>query len=54
MLEGHSRLMEISRQKDALYAKADFSEEDGMLAGELEEAFAELDGYQAESDAESS
>ncbi len=53
VLEGHSRLMEISRQKDALYAKTDFSEADGMLAGELEEAFAELNGYQAESDAES-
>jgi len=53
VLEGHTRLMEISREKDALYAKADFTEADGYRAGELEELFAEMDGYQAESDAES-
>lgn len=53
VLEGHARLMEVARKKDALYMKEDFSEADGFLAGELEEEFAEMNGYQAESDAES-
>ncbi len=53
VLEGHAQLMAISREKDALYAKEDFSNEDGIRAGELEEMFMEMDGYQAESDAES-
>lgn len=52
VLEGHSRLMEVSREKDALYMKEDFSEADGIKAGELEEEFAEMNGYQAESEAE--
>jgi len=49
---GHSKLCEIQAKRDALYAKEDFSEEDGILAGELEAEFAELNGYEAESDAE--
>lgn len=53
VLEGHKRLMEVSREKDALYAKADFTEKDGMRAGELEEEFANMNGYEAESEAES-
>lgn len=52
VLWGHQRLMEVWREKDALYAKPDFSEEDGIKAGELENEFAELGGWQAESDAE--
>lgn len=51
VLLGHPRLMEIQRQKDALYAKEDFSEEDGILAGELEMEFAELNGYEADANA---
>ncbi len=45
MLKGHARLCEIMEQKDALYAKPDFSEEDGLLAAELEGEFAELNGW---------
>ena len=52
VLLGHSRLMEIIREKEALYAKEDFSEEDGIRAAELEGEFAELGGREAESDAE--
>lgn len=48
---GHKRLVEIMEKKDALYAKAEFTEEDGMLAAELESEFAELNGWEAESDA---
>ena len=51
VLLGHKRLMDIQKQKDALYAKEDFSEADGILAGELETEFAELGGWEAESDA---
>lgn len=51
VLEGHPQLIAIAREKEALYMKEDFSEEDGIKAGELEEAFAEMNGYQAESDA---
>ena len=53
VLLGHPRLIEIMKQKDALYMKEDFSEEDGILAAELEGEFAELGGWEAESDAES-
>ena len=49
---GHKRLVEVMDEKDALYAKADFSDEDGIKAGELETEFAELGGWDAESDAE--
>lgn len=51
VIMGHTRLYSIMKEKDALYAKADFSEEDGMRAGELEGEFAELNGWDAEPDA---
>ena len=51
VMMGHARLFEIMEEKNALYAKPDFSEEDGMRAAELEGEFQELDGWQAESDA---
>lgn len=51
VLEGHSTLWAVMREKDALYAKPDFSEADGLRASELEERFAELGGWNAESDA---
>ena len=52
VLSGHKRLMEIIKEKEELYAKSDFTEEDGIKAGELENEFAELDGWEAESNAE--
>lgn len=51
VLQGHKRLVEIMKEKDALYAKPDFSEADGMRAADLEAEFAELGGWEAESDA---
>jgi len=48
---GNHVLYDIMKEKDALYAKPDFSEEDGIKAGELEAKFAEMDGWNAESDA---
>ena len=51
VIMGNQRLYDIGKQKDALYAKEDFTEEDGNLAGELEAEFAELGGWEAESDA---
>lgn len=51
VIMGHQRLYEITEEKNALYAKADFSDEDGMRAAELEGEFAELNGWEAESDA---
>lgn len=51
VLMGHEELWKIAQEKDELYAKEDFSEADGMKASELEERFAELDGWNAESDA---
>ncbi|NOU58582.1 ABC-F family ATP-binding cassette domain-containing protein [Marinifilum caeruleilacunae] len=48
---GHAELWEIMQEKNAIYAKPDFSEEDGIKASELEEKFAEMDGWNAESDA---
>ncbi|MBP1155502.1 MULTISPECIES: ATP-binding cassette domain-containing protein [unclassified Paenibacillus] len=51
VVKGHARLFQIMEEKDALYAKPDFSEEDGMRAAELEGEFQDLDGWQAESDA---
>ena len=53
VLMGHKRLVEVMQQKDALYAKEDFTEEDGLLAGELETEFAEMGGWEAESEAQS-
>ena len=52
VLMGNPRLIEIMEEKDALYAKPDFSEADGVRAGELEAEFADMDGWNAESDAE--
>ena len=49
---GHKRLVEIMDEKDALYAKADFTEEDGVRASELESEFAELGGWDAEYEAQ--
>ena len=51
VIMGNARLYEIMQEKDALYAKEDFSEEDGVKASELEGEFAELNGWEAESDA---
>ena len=51
VIMGNRRLYDIMKETDALYEKPDFSEEDGMRAAVLEEEFAELDGWEAESDA---
>ncbi|MDD6857537.1 MAG: ATP-binding cassette domain-containing protein [Lachnospiraceae bacterium] len=51
VIMGNARLYEIMKEKDAIYAKEDFSEEDGIKAGKLEEEFATLNGWEAESDA---
>jgi ATPase subunit of ABC transporter with duplicated ATPase domains len=51
VISGQSRLTEVIREKDELYAKADFSEADGVRAGELEALFAEMGGWEAESNA---
>lgn len=53
VLIGHKRLWDISKEKDALYMKEDFTEEDGIRAGELEAEFAGLGGWEAESEAKS-
>ena len=53
VLMGHTVLWDIMQEKDALYAKPDFSDADGIRAAELEEKFAELEGWNAESDAAS-
>ena len=52
VLLGHGRLVEIMKEKEILYSKEDFTEEDGIKAAELEGEFAELGGWDAESDAE--
>ncbi len=51
VMMGHERLWQIIKEKDELYSKPDFSDEDGVRASELEGEFAELDGWNAESDA---
>ena len=51
VIMGNKELYDIMKEKDAIYSKPDFSEEDGMKAAKLEERFAELDGWNAESDA---
>lgn len=51
VIMGHTRLFEIMTEKDALYAKPDFSDEDGMRTAELEGEFADLEGWNAETDA---
>ena len=51
VLMGHTVLWDVMKQREALYAKEDFTDEDGIKAAELEEKFAELEGWNAESDA---
>ncbi|KAB7706194.1 ATP-binding cassette domain-containing protein [Bacillus aerolatus] len=51
VIMGHTRLYEVMQEKDAIYMKADFTDEDGMKAAELEGEFAELNGWEAESEA---
>ncbi|WP_413523827.1 ABC-F family ATP-binding cassette domain-containing protein [Latilactobacillus curvatus] len=51
VIQGHKKLYEVMQTKDALYAKADFTEEDGMKAADLEAEFAEMNGWDAESEA---
>ncbi len=53
VIAGNARLFEIKNEKDAIYAKEDFTDEDGIRASELEAEFAEMNGWEAESDAES-
>ena len=51
VIMGHAKLYKVMAERDALYAKADFSEEDGIRSGELEVTFGEMNGYEAESEA---
>ena len=51
VIMGHKRLFEVMREREDLYAKGDFSEEDGIRSGELEAEFAEMNGYEAEAEA---
>lgn len=51
VIMGNKKLFDIMKEKDAIYAKADFTDEDGIKVGELEAEFAEMDGWNAESDA---
>lgn len=53
VMQGHKRMWDVMHTKDALYAKEDFTEEDGLKAGELEAEFGEMGGYEAESNAAS-
>jgi ATPase subunit of ABC transporter with duplicated ATPase domains len=53
VLMGHKHLWEVMHERETIYAKADFTEEDGMRAGELEGEFGEMGGYESESDAAS-
>ena len=53
VIQGNAHLYEVGKEKDALYAKPDFSDEDGIRAAELESEYADMGGYEAESDAES-
>lgn len=53
VMKGHAELWDIMQTKDALYAKVDFTDADGIKAAELEEEFADMDGWNAESDAAS-
>lgn len=48
VLQGHTELWEVKKERDEIYGKAEMTEEDGMRAGDLEAQFAELDGYMAE------
>lgn len=51
VMKGHAQLWDLMQEKEALYAKPDFSDEDGMKAADLEEKFGEMDGWNAENDA---
>src|SRR5699024_5516477 len=51
VLMGHEKLYQVLKEKDAIYLKEDFSDEDGVRAAELEGEFAEMNGWEAESDA---
>lgn len=51
VIMGHERLFSIMQERDAIYSKAEFTEEDGIRSGELEAEFAEMNGYEAESEA---
>ena len=51
VIAGNEKLLEISKEKELLYSKVDFTEEDGIRAGELEDLFAQMDGWEAESNA---
>ncbi len=51
VIMGHEKLFRIMTEREALYAKPDFTEEDGIKSGELEDRFAEMNGYEAESEA---
>ena len=53
VMMGHSQLWSIMKEKDAIYSKPDFSDEDGIKVSELEEQFAEMDGWNAEPEAAS-
>ena len=48
VIQGHARLWEVMQEKDAIYAKADFNDEDGIKAAELEAEFADMNGWEAE------
>ena len=54
VIMGNARLYEIMKEKEAIYAKEDFTDEDGIRASELEAEFADMDGWEAESDAATS
>lgn len=51
VIMGHKKLYDVMKEKDAIYAKAEFTDEDGMRAGELEAEFADMNGWEAESEA---
>ena len=51
VIKGHERLYEVMKEKDEIYMKPDFSDEDGIRAAELEGEFAEMNGWNAEADA---
>ena len=51
VVQGHVRLWEVMNEKDAIYAKPDFSDEDGLRVAELEVEFADMDGWEAEAQA---
>ena len=50
VIQGHQRLWDVMQEKDAIYAKPDFNDDDGMRAAELETEFADMNGWEAESE----